>query len=201
MKKFTPISGEKDQSELTFTGLKPADAQLTSKNFTDCLFRNCDFTGGQLRFCRFRNCRFESCNLSLLKAPASAFQGCVFKDSKLTGMNWTEADWPKINISGPLEFRSCVLSDCSFLGLPLAGTVIKDCFAKGTDFREADLSGADLSGTDLPGALFHKANLTGADLSTARNYAINVKESPVKGAKFSLPEAMSLLEHLDIRLV
>ena len=94
-----------------------------------------------------------------------------------------------------------MLSDCSFLGLRLAGAAIKDCLAKEADFREAVLSKADLSGTDLAGALFGGTDLTGANLAGARNYAINLKENKVKDAKFSLPEAMALLYCLDIKII
>ncbi len=192
--------GEKEYSERVFDGLRLKGAEIDSKKFLACVFRNCDFTGASLRFCRFRECSFESCNLSLAKVRASVFDGTSFKNSKFTGVNWTEAEWPKLILSGPPRFAGCVLSDCSFLGLRLAGAVIKDCLAKEADFREADLSGADLSGTDLSGALFGATDLTKANLAGARNYAINVKENKVKDARFSLPEAMSLLYCLDIKL-
>ena len=68
------------------------------------------------------------------------------------------------------------------------------------DFREADLSKADFSGTDLTGAQFGRTNLTGANLESARNYRIVPAENTLKGARFSLPEAMSLLSGLDIEI-
>ena len=195
------IGGEKEQLERVFDKLQLKGAKLESKTFYACVFRNCDFTGASFRFCKFRDCRFESCNLSLAKVGASVFDGVSFKDSKLTGVNWTEAEWPKLTLSGPLKFQNCVLSDCSFLGLPLAGAVIKDSLAKEADFRETILSKADLAGTDFAGALFGATDLCGANLAGARNYAINVKENKVKDARFSLPEAMDLLYCLDIKIV
>lgn len=191
---------EKEYSELVFDKLQLKGARLESKTFYACVFRSCDLTGAELRFCKFRECRFESCNLSLAKLSASVFQGTVFKDSKLAGVNWTGADWPKLNLSGPPCFLNCVLTDCNFLGLPLAGTVMKDCLAKEADFREADLTGADLAGTDLAGALFGSTNLSKADLRGARNYAINLRENKTGDARFSLPEAMALLYCLGIKL-
>jgi fluoroquinolone resistance protein len=193
--------GEKEYAERVFDKLRLREAEISSKTFYACVFRNCDFTGASLRFCKFRDCSFESCNLSLAKVRASVFDGGSFKNSKLTGVNWTEAEWPRLRLSGPPQFLSCVLSDCSFLGLQLAGTVIKDCLAKETDFRETGLAGADLAGTDLSGALFGATDLTKANLAGALNYAINVKENKVKDARFSLPEAMALLYCLDIKLV
>jgi hypothetical protein len=68
------------------------------------------------------------------------------------------------------------------------------------DFREADLSQADFAGTDLTGSLFSNTNLTEADLSDARNYHIAPGQNVLTRAKFSLPEALSLLYNLDIAL-
>ncbi|MDD2806873.1 MAG: pentapeptide repeat-containing protein [Elusimicrobiales bacterium] len=195
------IGTEKEHSERVFDKLQLKGARIESRVFYACSFRNCDFTGASFRFCKFRDCSFESCNLSLVKVGASVFDGSSFRNSKLAGVNWTEAEWPKITLSGPPGFFSCVLTDCSFLGLPLAGASIKDCLAKEADFREAVLSKADLAGTDFTGALFGGTDLGGANLAGARNYAINAKENKVKGARFSLPEAMSLLYCLDIKII
>jgi uncharacterized protein YjbI with pentapeptide repeats len=79
--------------------------------------------------------------------------------------------------------------------------MITDTMAKDVDFREVDLSGVDFTGTDLADSLFADTNLTEADLSKARNYTIEPVKNILKGAKFSLPEAMSLLFNLDIVLV
>ncbi|PKM98409.1 MAG: hypothetical protein CVU79_03605 [Elusimicrobia bacterium HGW-Elusimicrobia-3] len=198
---LTDKDGEKEFADRTFAGLDLKGAELESRTFYACVFRNCDLTGAGLRFCKFRECRFESCNLSLARPRGAVFDGTVFKDSKLSGMNWADAAWPKLRLAGPPAFRNCVLSDCGFLGLPLAGAEFRNCLAKEADFREANLAGASLAGTDLAGALFGGTDLTGADLAGARNYAINVKENKVKDAKFSLPEAMSLLYCLDIKIV
>ena len=76
-----------------------------------------------------------------------------------------------------------------------------DCSAVEVDFREADLSRADFSGTDLSNSLFSKTDLSGADFSQARNYHLDPGQNKLKGAKFSLPEAMSLLYAMEIDLV
>jgi uncharacterized protein YjbI with pentapeptide repeats len=68
------------------------------------------------------------------------------------------------------------------------------------DFREADLSQADFAGTDLSDSMFVNTDLTEADLSRARNYHIDPSQNVLRQARFSLPEAMSLLYSLDIVL-
>jgi uncharacterized protein YjbI with pentapeptide repeats len=70
--------------------------------------------------------------------------------------------------------------------------------AVNVDFREADLSKADFGGSDLSDSLFLNTTLVEADLSRARNYTIAPNANELRKAKFSLPEAMSLLYNLDI---
>jgi hypothetical protein len=48
--------------------------------------------------------------------------------------------------------------------------------------------------------MFSSTNLTKADLSTAKNYHIPPEQNILKGTRFSLPEAMSLLYSMDIIL-
>jgi uncharacterized protein YjbI with pentapeptide repeats len=193
--------GKKEYSGEVFTGLDLKKKALTSKHFTDCLFKSCDLTAAVIRLCVFKDCRFESCNLSLAALHGSVFSGVTFKDSKLVGVNWTEAAWPRIQLASPVQFEGCLLNDSVFLGLKLGGTRITRCLAKGADFRDADLSKADLTHTDFSGALFGQTDLTGANLDQARNYAIRISDNKVKGASFSMPEAMALLYCLDIKII
>jgi len=72
--------------------------------------------------------------------------------------------------------------------------------AREVDFREADLSDAEFSGTDLSGSIFINTILDGADFRRASDYNISPTENSISKAVFSLPEAMSLLYSMDIRL-
>jgi len=49
--------------------------------------------------------------------------------------------------------------------------------------------------------MFGNTNLTEADLSRARNYHIDPGQNVLRQARFSLPEAKSLLYSMDIVLV
>lgn len=94
-----------------------------------------------------------------------------------------------------------MLDHLTFIGLDLHEIIAGECVAREVDFRQADLTRADLSHTDLAGSLFSKTNLAGADLTHAKNYSINASQNTLRGARFSMPEAMSLLHGLDIILV
>ncbi|HEY45061.1 MAG TPA: pentapeptide repeat-containing protein [Anaerolineae bacterium] len=176
-------------------------SQLTSSEFYDCTFIYCSFAESVLNNCRFVHSTFKQCDLSLIQVPNSAFSAAKMEQSKIIGVDWTLADWSSTRLGDPIGFFMCDISHSTFIGLSLKGVQIRDCIASDVDFREADLSQADFAGTDLSESLFSKTNLTEADLSRARNYHIDPGQNILKQARFSLPEAMSLLYSLDIVLI
>jgi len=186
--------------EETFEQVRLGQTDVVSAEFRECSFARCCFSESALRACVFDECVFVECDLSLVKLPHSVFSSTRFEDSKIIGVNWTEARWPTSRLLVPVRFEKCIINHSIFLGLDLKGVRFTECTAKDVDFREADLSKSDFSGTDLTGAQFGRTNLSGANLQSARNYRILPAENTLKGARFSLPEAMSLLSGLDIEI-
>ena len=196
----TMISSHTQYSDQVFTDVDLGNGQLDSSEFYDCEFRDCSFVEAFFNKCKFVNCVFKECDLSLLQLPECTFTSAQFEATKLIGINWAQASWTTAGLGKPIGFIKCVISHCTFIGLSLKDIQIKDCIAKNVDFREADLSLAEFSGTDLSESMFNNTNLTEADLSQARNYQIDPARNILKGARFSLPEAMSLLYSMDIIL-
>jgi uncharacterized protein YjbI with pentapeptide repeats len=192
---------QKEYYAQSFEGISLEKGQLMSSKFVDCAFINCSFVGAILSECRFANCTFQGCDLSLVQIPGSTFPSTHFEKSKLIGVDWTQADWSIYGLSNIVTFIDCAISHCTFIGLELKNLQVKNCVAIEADFREADLSKADFSGTDLNKSLFGRTDLTGADLSKAKNYRIDPGNNTIKQARFSLPEAMSLLYSMDIILI
>lgn len=195
------IDSQAHYTEHVFKEVHLDHDELISSEFHDCLFSTCSFVESVFRRCRFVNCTFRDCDLSLLRLPDSVWAAARFEECKVVGVNWSEAYWPKAGLGNPLGFFKCAISHSTFIGLRLQGIQIKECLAVDVDFREADLSGAEFGGTDLSGSLFGSTDLSEADLSRARNYHIDPAQNNLKQAKFSLPEAMSLLHSMDIVLV
>ena len=177
------------------------EISLVGSEFHDCLFKACSFAQSVFQECRFIDCAFQECDLSLLQIPGSLFSVTRFADSRVIGVDWTQADWSGVSLGKPIAFERCAISHSTFIGLSLPAIQIKDCLAADVDFREADLTKADFSGSDLSQSLFLNTNLSKADLSTARNYHIAPEQNELKGARFTLPEAMSLLFNMDIVLL
>jgi fluoroquinolone resistance protein len=195
------ISSRAHYVDQVFKDKQLEHAEIVSAEFYDCVFFHSSFAESVFRHCRFVNCVFRECDLSLIKVPESSFSSTLFENSKVMGVNWTEAHWPKAGLASPVSFSKCAISHSTFIGLSLQSIQIRDCVATDVDFREADLSQADFGGTDLFSSIFGKTNLSQADLSRARNYHVDPGRNILKQARFSLPEAMSLLHSMDIVLV
>lgn len=195
------IDSYQHYSDQIFTDISLGDTHLSSCEFQNCQFLRCSFVESSVSNCRLVDCSFSQCDLSLLQVPGSHFSAVRFEKSKLIGVDWTRADWSGIKLGKPLAFVECALNHSTFIGLKLAKTQIKDCVAVDVDFREAELTGADFSGSDLAQSLFGNTDLSKADFSSARNYQIAPHQNTLTGAKFALPEAMSLLFNMDIDLV
>ncbi len=196
----TGIHSQTHHADSSFEGVSLERGELFSSEFYDCVFMRCSFVESVFRKCRFVNCVFQGCDLALIQVPETTFSATRFENSKVIGVNWTQANWPTTGLGHSVSFLKSAISHSTFLGLRLSGTHITDCVAVDVDFREADLSKANFAGTDLSKSMFGKTNLTEADLSRARNYHIDPGQNVLRQAKFSLPEAMSLLYSLDIVL-
>ncbi|MEQ8223206.1 MAG: pentapeptide repeat-containing protein, partial [Candidatus Eremiobacterota bacterium] len=116
------------------------------------------------------------------------------------GVNWSEALYKDKDRYSPVHFFNCLISHSTFAGLKLQKICIKECVVKDVDFRDSDLSGADMSLSDFTDSLFIRTMLGKSDFTGASNYNINATLNDIKKAKFSLPEAVSLLYGLDIIL-
>lgn len=194
------IEKESHFNDFKFKKVRIENAQLMSKTFLDCTFENCSFNETEFLDCRFDNCLFDGCDLSLFKVLNSRFSDIHFIDSKIIGVNWAQANWSYSQLNRALSFLRCVLNHSTFIGLSIPGLEIIDCAAVDVDFRESNLTNANLSGTDLSDSLFLETDLTNANFQSAYNYHIHPGKNTLTGAKFSLPEAISLLYSMDIDL-
>jgi fluoroquinolone resistance protein len=185
-----------DFYDQVFTNIVYRSKRIDFKEFYDCVFENCTFHEVDFSGCRFVNCTFDGCDISLAKVHNASYRSTTFKNSKMIGIDWSVASSPLM-----ADFFDCDISYSSFAHVDFTKRKIIRCKAQEVYFWEANLTQANLSETDFENSQFKECNLTQADFSTARNYAINPSLNTLKEAKFSLPEAVSLLYLLDIVLV
>ena len=161
--------------------------------FEECEFSYCSFIECKFNNCKFLRCKFTDCNLTAIVPVNSQLIETSFSKCKVMGVDWTKAQ--KIT---ELKFSECQLNYSNFKLLKVPKIQMVKCEAKEIGFIETDLSEGDFKNTDFEKSTFFKANLTGADFKGATNYFIDVKNNTLKKTRFSLPEALSLLESLDI---
>jgi uncharacterized protein YjbI with pentapeptide repeats len=184
-----------------FEGLEAMGESFTEVIFENCTFQQCNFSDTRFYKCKFVDCVVTASNLSNIKVDYSKFYDARFNESKLVGIDWTKADWPRFNFTAPISFDECIINDSSFFGLGLSELVLEHCKAHDVDFRSGIFTKAKFSYTDFTNSLFMNTNLREADFSEAENYDINIFNNEFKAARFSRHEAVRLLNGLDIELV
>lgn len=179
--------------EQTFKGIQ----------FAGCNFFKLSAGGSSFAHCQFEDCTFRHCDLNLAVLQHCTFKNATFEDCQLVGINWMATNLAQFKnvFAHPLDFYRCVLNHAIFMGLNLQKVQMVDCIAKNVSFEEADLSHANCQRTEFTGSRFNLTNLTDADFSGARQYMISPTQNTLKKTKFSLPEAITLLDGLDILLV
>lgn len=164
--------------------------------YEECVFRNCDFSGGNLNGFTFENCEFHNCNLSNAEVRGSSFQQVGFTDCKLLGIQFHLAD----PFSFEVFFSGSQLDFSSFYRCSLKNSRFEKCSLNGIDFTEANLQGVVLEACDLKNAVFQNSNLEKADFRTAFNFTIHPEQNRIKKAKFSLNEVGGLLSVYGIEI-
>jgi uncharacterized protein YjbI with pentapeptide repeats len=174
------------------------DKVVSDRTFSRCTFTNCNLSKTIFEDCVFEHCTFDKCDLSLMKVKGCSFSHIQISNSKAIGILWFDAKAPFIKNPFTIAFTDSVISYSSFYGLNLKKGKFVRCIAKEVDFSECNLLEANMEGTDLVASRFINCDLSGANFNNARNYSIDVRSNKVKKAKFSMPDAMSLLDSLDI---
>ena len=190
----------KEYDACEFKGVSLSNKKLQHFAFQNCLFKKCSFQEIEFEDCLFEECRFQNCNINLSKFKGSSFSTVKFENSQLIGIDWTITNWGRSKLFTPVDFFESVINYNTFMGLSLAKIKIKKCIARSVDFSEADLNQADCTGSDFTESIFTHTNLSEANFTGASGYSIDVLKNTLKKARFSMPEALSLLYNLDIIL-
>ena len=173
--------------------LSSSNETIKNKEFEECEFNECSFVDCKFEKCKFINCKFISCTLSAVTPTDCRFVEVNFSSSKVMGIDWTKAQHIE-----DISFEACQINYSNFRLLKLPKLKVVNSEAKEVDFTETGLEGSDFSDTDFEGSVFSKTNLTKANFRGAKSYYIDARYNKVKKAQFSLPEALSLLNSLDV---
>ncbi|HMS47823.1 pentapeptide repeat-containing protein [Candidatus Microthrix sp.] len=191
----TAADGE-EYVEFTYDATDAADVVLASVSFEDCVFEGLALESTRLVHCSFVDCVFRDCDLGVLLADDCVWRDVAFERCRIQGVDWRA---PKgAGLGNQLRFDGCFLRYGVFMAAHLPRVEFANSDLRETEFSDADLTGASFAGCDLSGARFHNARLTEADFRGAQGYDLDVTTKLIKGATFSMPEAVRLLNGLDI---
>jgi fluoroquinolone resistance protein len=179
----------------TFNNITQSNGILKNTEYEQCHFKKIALTNYVIDNCRFISCTFEDCVFSAIKPTNSSLFDLTFANSKVIGVDFTLAK--KVDA---MTFNNSQINYSNFRFLILPKMKLTNCIAKETDFTEADLSDSDFNGTNFEGARFFKTNLTKTNFKNATNYYIDIHNNTIKKAVFSYPEAIHLLQCLDINV-
>lgn len=171
------------------------DKYLDSIYFDNCTFIKCDFKKTTFDNCKFTECRFLNCDLSLSMLKSCTFNDVEFEKSKLLGISWSNCVNPF-----DVKFDSCNISQNSFHLLDLRHMKFINSLIADTGFEECNLENALFDNCSLEQTVFISNNMKKANFETSRNYLIDPKYNDITKAQFSLPEALSFLSLLPIKL-
>jgi fluoroquinolone resistance protein len=124
------------------------------------------------------------------------FDNVGFEECKLTGINFSKIN----NFIFSASFVHCILDYAIFEKNDLNHSLFNRCSIREACFIEANLKSAKFQECDLCRTIFDQANIEKADFSTSKNYFIDLDKNKVKGARFSLPEAVNLLLKYEIEI-
>ncbi|MGQ1787452.1 MULTISPECIES: pentapeptide repeat-containing protein [unclassified Saccharicrinis] len=162
--------------------------------YDDCIFRNCNFSEGDLSGYIFSECEFIECDLSNMKLTDCAFRDVHFKSCKMIGLQFDDCN----TFSLSFRFSECILDYSSFYKLKLKKTGFDTCRMTEVDFSGTVLTGSSFHNCDLSGAIFQRSNLEKADFRTATNFSINPEQNSIRNARFSVPGLVGLLHKYHI---
>lgn len=171
-----------------------ADQPSKNKEFELIEFVNCSFN--DLSSLSFLDCDFKGCNLSNCRTMNTRLQNCLFKDSKLLGMNFSGAK----DLSFEVHFVNCNMDYTFFDKKKMNRSSFANCKLHSANFSNADLSKCTLTDCDFLESIFSDTDLSGVDLSSNLNLLIDPESNRIKKAKFLMNQLPGLLYRYDIRI-
>ena len=192
---------QKEYVDEVFQKIEKREMCIENVLFEDCVFENCVFEGVKLTGCSFSGCRFVDTQLLNLQFDRTQAIGNDFETCTLIGLDWSLISDERKRAMNLLPFdrlQKCVLRHCIFYGMDLTKTDLSESDLSGSYFDDCVLREARFRESELMKTSFAHCDLSGADFTRAKNYFFSLETNRVKGARFTLPEAIELLNALGV---
>ena len=169
---------------------------LEVTEYDGCSFTACRLADVDVSEVRFLDCSFQDCDLSNATLTGTSLQNVRFENSKLLGLTFDDC----APLAFAARFSGCRMQHASFQKMKLIRCGFTGCDLTEADFTGADMTGINLTDCDLDRATFEGTDLRKADLRESRHYRIDPTQNRVRGARFSLPEALGLLQTFGVKI-
>ena len=191
------IKLEEEIFEQNIESLEFEPDSIKEKSFASCTFTTCKFEKTNLTDTDFEDCTFKNCELTICNLNATTLSDCTFEDCRLMGLDFSSIN----SLCFSPTFTSTMLDSCIFFKNRLKKINFTECTLRNCDFSSCSLIEMSFTQTRFQNTSFNENDMNKSDFTTASGYEINPYNNKVKGAYFSMPEVVSFLHFLGIKIV
>ncbi len=193
MLKLEPYEENGLFQNLDFTG-----EELLGVEFVDCSFENCTFEDCTVKSCSFTDCSFVDCRVSNVCFEHTTMGDSIFTHCYLNGINWNLLMFGGSYIIPIRRMEECELKYNHFLEMNFTRFNFSDNTITASLFADCNLTGSKFLNCKLDGTEFFRCDLSRADFRKAGGYVVDLPTNKLKGARFSFPEVVNLLNSIGI---
>lgn len=169
--------------------------------YIDCEFYNCHFIDVEFNNCVFKECKFQNCTINSATFKFTTMRNSTLIESDFIGINWRDLTGDRLSI-GPIgKVKESFFKYNNFLGMKLNKMNFSNSRFQESSFEECSITEGDFTNVSFQNTQFNNCNLTKGDFTDAYGYVIDISSNKLKGAKFSFPEVVNLLNSLEINIV
>ncbi len=178
------------------SGLRLSSTVVCNQEFAECRFENCEFETLHVKNCKFIDCTFTECRVINPVFDYCTMTGNDFMSCRLFGINWGNLS---AGFVAPVErLEDCQLKYNNFVNMNFPKFTFSGNDILESLFGDCNLSHSKFSACHLNRTEFFRCDLTGADFENAEGYTVDISNCKLKGAVFSFPEVVNLLNGLNI---
>ncbi|AUX35748.1 MULTISPECIES: pentapeptide repeat-containing protein [Sorangium] len=182
-----PFEGKDSFDGETFDGLTLERADLSDREFCNCVFRRSKLSESRWMRTRLEGCVFERCDLTQANTNMLSLRGVSFSSCKLMGIDWTNiAKFPDVS------FEDCDMRYNVMDSLALRKTRFERCSITESVLAATDLAGAVFEECRFMGTRFEDCDLRNAQFPRSHDLFVDPAKNNVKGARVPLETVMLL---------
>lgn len=186
--------------EQIFEDIKYIEETIEDYEFLECKFINCTFELCAVINCKFLDCVFENCNVISPRVNQLKMRHSEFIRCNLIGIHWREL-LPGGRVLEPVrKFTECYLKYNSFVDMSFRKFDFSENAIQESTFEECNLMESKFKNCRLEMTQIIKCDIRNADFRGAMGYQIDIANNRLKGARFSFPEVVNLLDGLGIKI-